>query len=132
MSPFDDLISIQGFDEELAAELRNRALSNLSELEEENNRRLQELGMSEELMQLTGLTSAMLVVLGDAGIKVLDDFGDLATDELISSDDGLLRDFGLSEEEANSLIMAARAHWFDDEPDPTTGELAPEEPGAGA
>jgi len=126
--PVDDLIGIEGFDEELAAELRNRALAYLSELEEQNNRRLQELGMSEELTQLPGLTSAMLVVLGDAGIKTLDDLADLAADELTNSDDGLLREFGLSEEEANSLIMAARAHWFDDEPDPAAGELAPEEP----
>ena len=126
--PVEDLIGIEGFDEELAAELRNRALSHLSELEEKNNRRLQELGMSDELMQLTGLTSAMLVVLGDAGIKELDDFADLAGDELTDGGDGVLRDFGLSEEEANSLIMAARAHWFDDEPEPATDEQAPEEP----
>ena len=126
--PVDDLIGIEGFDEELAAELRNRAHAHLSELEEENNRHLQELGMSEELKQLPGLTSAMLVVLGDAGIKELDDLGDLASDELNNSEDGLLRDFGLLEEEANALIMAARAHWFDDEPDPAADEPAPEEP----
>ena len=126
--PVEDLIGIEGFDEELAAELRNRALSHLSELEEENNRRLQELGMSDELMQLTGLTSAMLVVLGDAGIKELDDFADFAGDELTDGGDGVLRDFDLSEEEANSLIMAARAHWFDDEPDPAADEPAAEEP----
>jgi len=74
----------------------------------------------------------MLVVLGDAGIKVLDDLGDLAGDELTNSEDGLLRDFGLLEEEANALIMAARAHWFDDEPEPAADELAPEEPAAEA
>ena len=130
--PVEDLIDIEGFDEELAAELRNRALTYLSELEEENNRRLQELGMSEELTQLTGLTSAMLVVLGNAGIKELDDLADLAADELTNKDDGVLRDFGLSEDEANALIMAARAHWFDDEPDTAIGEPAPEEPAAGA
>jgi N utilization substance protein A len=126
--PVDDLIGIEGFDEELATELRNRAHSHLSELEEQNNRRLQELGMSEELTQLSGLTSAMLVVLGDAGIKELDDLADLAGDELTNGEDGLLRDFNLSEEEANSLIMAARAHWFDDEPDSAADEPAPEEP----
>ena len=126
--PVEDLIGIEGFDEELAGELRNRALAHLSELEEENNRRLQELGMSEELTQLPGLTSAMLVVLGDAGIKELDDLADLAGDELTNNDDGLLRDFALSEEESNTLIMAARAHWFDDEPDAAADEQAPEEP----
>ena len=88
--------------------------------------------MSEELTQLTGLTRAMLVVLGDAGIKTLDDLGDLAGDELTNSGDGLLRDFDLLEEEANSIIMAARAHWFDDEPEPAADQLAPEEPAAEA
>jgi N utilization substance protein A len=130
--PAEDLIGIEGFDEELATELRNRAHAHLSELEEQNNRRLQEFGMSEELMQLPGLTSAMLVVLGDAGIKELDDLGDLAGDELTNSEDGLLREFGLSEDEANALIMAARAHWFDDEPEPPADEPAPEEPAAEA
>jgi len=130
--PVEDLVGIEGFDEELAAELRNRAHAYLSELEEENNRRLQELGMADDLMQLPGLTSAMLVVLGNAGIKELDDLADLAADELTNNEDGLLRDFGLSADEANALIMAARAHWFDDEPEPPTGELAPEEPAAEA
>ena len=89
--------------------------------------------MSEELTQLTGLNTAMLVVLGDAGVKELDDLADLAADELTNGDDGLLKSFNLSEEEANTLIMAARAHWFDDEPEaPTDGEPAPEEPVAEA
>lgn len=126
--PVDDLVGIEGFDEELAEELRNRAHSHLSELEEENNRRLQELGMAEDLTQLPGLTSAMLVVLGDAGIKALDDLADLAGDELTNSEDGVLKDFGLSEEEANALIMAARAHWFDDEPEGAAEEPVAEEP----
>jgi N utilization substance protein A len=131
--PVEDLLSIEGFDEELAEALRANAVAHLVELEEENNRRLQELGMSEELTQLTGLNTAMLVVLGDAGVKELDDLADLAADELTNGDDGLLKSFNLSEEEANTLIMAARAHWFDDEPEaPTDGEPAPEEPVAEA
>ncbi|MBA3904722.1 MAG: transcription termination/antitermination protein NusA, partial [Rhodocyclaceae bacterium] len=52
------------------------------------------------------------VVLGKSGVKTLDDLGDLATDELISRKDGLLKEFGLSEDEANAIIMAARKHWF--------------------
>ena len=114
--PIEDLVGIEGFDEGLATELRNRAHLYLSELEAENNKRLSELGMADELTQLAGLTSAMQVVLGEAGIKTLDDLGDLAADELTDREDGLLRKFGLSEEEANTLIMAARAHWFDDDP----------------
>ena len=75
----------------------------------------------------------MLVTLGKAGIRTLDDLADLATDELIQkkrveprrraenatnrSEDkgGVLADYGLSEEQGNEIIMAARAHWFEDE-----------------
>jgi N utilization substance protein A len=74
----------------------------------------------------------MLVTLGKAGIKTLDDLADLATDELIQKKrpeqrrqrepsnrpedkGGILAEYGLSEEQGNEIIMAARAHWFEDE-----------------
>ena len=63
----------------------------------------------------------MLVTLGEAGIKTIDDLGDLATDELIDPGNregegrGILADYRLDEDEANAIIMAARAHWFEDE-----------------
>jgi N utilization substance protein A len=126
--PIEDLLGIEGFDEELATELRNRAHLHLSEVEEQNVARLREIGMSEELTQLQGLSSAMLVTLGEAGVKTLDDLGDLAADELTDPQEGLLREFGLSEEEANAIIMAARAHWFDDEP--VTEDAVPAETGS--
>ena len=47
--------------------------------------------------------------------KTRDDLADLASDELCSKEDGLLREYQLSEDDANRIIMAARAHWFDDE-----------------
>jgi len=89
---------------------------------------------------LPHLTEAMLVTLGKAGVKTLDDLADLATDELIQKKreaprrrnnadgppmrrpsvreqdkGGVLGEYGLSEEQGNEIIMAARAHWFDDE-----------------
>ncbi|SUJ31736.1 Transcription elongation factor [Sphingomonas paucimobilis] len=81
------------------------------------------------------LTEAMLVTLGKAGIKTLDDLADLATDELVEKkrseprrrgDDapraapkgGILAEYGLSDEQGNEIIMAARAHWFTDEDEP--------------
>ncbi|MGN6497127.1 MAG: transcription termination factor NusA, partial [Tsuneonella sp.] len=95
------------------------------------------------LAELPHLTEQMLVTLGKAGIKTLDDLADLATDELIAkkreaprrrqpsptdgprlrSDrpnkpedkGGVLGEYGLSEEQGNEIIMAARAHWFEDE-----------------
>jgi N utilization substance protein A len=73
----------------------------------------------------------MLVTLGKAGIKTLDDLADLATDVLIQKKrgeprrrepsnrpedkGGILSDYGLNEEQGNEIIMAARAHWFEDD-----------------
>jgi N utilization substance protein A len=57
----------------------------------------------------------MLVTLGENGIKTLDDLADLSSDELIDPQDGILRGTGLSSADANSVIMAARAHWFADQ-----------------
>ncbi len=58
----------------------------------------------------------MLVALGEKGVKTLDDFADLAGDELIellaASDKGGV---ALDPEAANAMIMRARAHWFEDE-----------------
>jgi N utilization substance protein A len=65
----------------------------------------------------------MLVTLGKAGIKTLDDLGDLATDELVSKREGVLKEYGLSEADGNRIIMAARAHWFEGED--ASGEDAP-------
>ena len=51
-----------------------------------------------------------IVVLGENQIKTIDDLGDLASDELME----MVPDSGLSIEDANSIIMAARAHWFEE------------------
>jgi N utilization substance protein A len=56
----------------------------------------------------------MLVTLGKKGIQTLDDLGDLATDELVGRS-GILKDTALTEDDGNRIIMAARAHWFEDE-----------------
>jgi N utilization substance protein A len=132
----DEIAGIEGFDEELAEELQNRAIEALDRKEEAARATRRELGVEDALGELPHLTEAMLVTLGKAGIKTLDDLADLATDELVQkgrteqrrSDNnrrsnrgdekpGILASFGLSEEQGNEIIMAARAHWFDDEPE---------------
>jgi N utilization substance protein A len=109
--PIEELTAIEGFDEELAAELSNRARTYLEKKEVELQQKRVELGVTDELAAVDGLTSTMLVVLGENEIKTLDDFADLAGDELLE----LLGVFGLNETQANEMIMAARAHWFEDE-----------------
>ena len=122
--PVEDLLSIEGFDEDIAEELRNRANTFLSEEEERLTTARRDLGVADELASIAGVSPAMLVTLGEAGIKTLDDLGDLATDELNDPGNregegrGILADYNLDEEQANAIIMAARAHWFDDEEEP--------------
>ena len=113
--PVEDLLGVEGLDEDLVSELRDRAEQYLSERDSEAEVVRKELGVSDEVAKITGLTAPMLVSLGESGIKTLDDLGDLSGDELVSSEDGLLREFDLSEKEANDIIMSARAHWFEDE-----------------
>jgi N utilization substance protein A len=118
-----ELASIEGFDDDLAGELQNRAVEALERREAAARAERTALGVSDDLAAIEGLTEAMLVVLGKKGVKTLDDLGDLATDELVSKNIGILKDFGISEDDGNRIIMAARAHWFDEET--TVGEDAP-------
>ena len=121
--PIEELTSIEGFDEEIAGELQQRARNFL----EEQNRQFEEArrsaGVSDEVAALEGLTPAMLARLGESNIKTLDDLGVLAADELME----LLGDLAPSEEEANALIMAARAHWFEGESEEAAGGDAGDE-----
>ncbi|MET4806824.1 transcription termination factor NusA [Limibacillus sp. MBR-115] len=118
----DDLAGIEGFDEDISEELRLRANNYLEEQSRKAESRRKELGVSDELAAFEGLTAAMLVKLGDEGVKTLDDLGDLASDELIE----ILGDQAPTPEEADAMIMQARAHWFDDE-DAAPAEAADED-----
>ncbi len=129
----DELAAIEGFDEDLAQELQSRAAEAIERREQANRDERRALGVEDALAELPYLTEAMLVTLGKAGIKTLDDLADLATDELIEkkraeprrrNEDaprrpehkgGVLGQYGLTEEQGNEIIMAARAHWFEDE-----------------
>ena len=73
--------------------------------------RRKELGVDDALTEIETLTAADLVKLGEKGVKTLDDLADLASDELIE-----VVERKLSADDANAVIMAARAHWFADEP----------------
>ncbi|HEY3912174.1 MAG TPA: transcription termination factor NusA [Stellaceae bacterium] len=111
----EDLAAIEGFDAEIAAELQDRARGALDRRDREYEERRVELGVGDDLAALDGLTPGMLVALGEKGVKTLDDFADLAADELMellaaSDKSGIALDL----EAANALIMRARAHWFED------------------
>lgn len=109
--PVEDLLDIEGFDENVASELRDRSRNFLAARDEDLDKRRVELGVADDLNEVEGVTPAMLVVLGEGGIKTRDDLADLAGDELLE----LITDGSLNAAAADQIIMAARAHWFADE-----------------
>ncbi len=123
--PLTDLVEIEGMDEELAHDLRQRARDALTARESEDNEKRINLGVDDDLAAIVGLKPSMLVSLGEQGIKTLDDLADLSGDELLE----MLPEGALPEEKANEIIMAARAHWFE-EPEATDDVLAKKVPNA--
>src|SRR3546814_16326127 len=69
--PVEELAQIEGFDEEVAEELRARARAHLEEMDRRNEERRRELGVADELTELEGLTPAMWFILGEPGVKSL-------------------------------------------------------------
>ena len=110
--PLDELATIEGFDEDVAEELRARARGYLERRDEELNEKRRDLGVADDLFEIEGMNAEMAVALGEQGVKTRDDLADLAGDELVEMLPPLLK---MSEEQANAIIMAARAHWFADE-----------------
>ncbi|WP_159351237.1 transcription termination factor NusA [Roseomonas harenae] len=106
----EELASIEGFDENVAAELKRRAQASLERRDQELDEKRRELGVDDKVGETGGFTPAMMVALGEKGVKTLDDLGDLAADELIE----ILGEDSVDEETANAIIMAARqrAGWF--------------------
>jgi len=138
--PVEEIASIEGLDDDIAAELQSRAAEALERREAASREERRKLGVEDALAELPHLTEQMLVTLGKANIRTLDDLADLATDELIQKKrieprrrepsnrpedkGGVLADYGLTEEQGNEIIMAARAHWFEDEAPAKTEEAA--------
>ena len=114
----ENLIKIEGIEEETAKALIERAKEFHLKDQEDISQRIKELGLEDSLISLKGLTPGMLVTLGEKKILKLEDFADLASDELTGGYDvikgervkiqGYLEDFALSKDEADELIMSAR------------------------
>ena len=111
-TPVDELAEIEGFDAEVAGELQERARNWLAENAAKLEAQRKEFGVVDDVVALPGLSIEMAVKLGEKGIKTLDDVADLASDELRD----IIGNEELTEGKANEIIMAARAHWFNDAP----------------
>ena len=126
-----DIASIEGFDEDTALELQTRARDHLAKIEADLDAKRQELGVEDALKDVPGVTTAMLVKLGENDVKSVEDLAGCATDDLSGWTErkdgeavrqaGILDGFDLTREEAEAIIMQARlkAGWV------TEADLAP-------
>jgi N utilization substance protein A len=132
-----EIAHIEGFDENTASEIQSRAREYLEKQEAERDARRRELGVSDDLARVAGVTSAMLVAFGENGVKTLEDLADCATDDLTGWTErkkdkdsepvrhkGVLDGFEVGRKEAEDMIMSARvlAGWIKPE------DLVPPEP----
>ena len=108
--PIEELKSIEGFDENLAEELKNRALAYLEEKDDELEKERKKLGVDDSIKKIDLLDLEMIVLLGKNSIKTKDDLADLSSEELLD----IVGDKLPSIEEANKIIMKAREDWFKD------------------
>ena len=114
----DELLVIDGVDEDTAQELQTRAKEFLEEQANKALERAKELGVEESLINFEGLSPQMLEALAEDGVKTLDEFATCADWELAGGwttvdgervkDDGILEKFDLSLEEAQDMVMTAR------------------------
>src|SRR5512134_426637 len=102
--PLNEMLDIEAFDENTVNELRSRARNALLVQAIASEERIE--GVEQSLLQLEGMDTQLAAKLAAGGVKSRDDLADLAVDELSELT-------GIEEERAKSLIMAARAHWFE-------------------
>jgi N utilization substance protein A len=141
-----EIAQIEGFTEESAAAIQQQAQDFLARIEAERDRRRRELGVEDAVAQVPGITSAMLVALGENGVKTVEDLADCSTDELLGWTErkkdaepvrhkGFLEGVEIGRPEAEELILQARvaAGWLKPEdlmPPEEEAEAIGEEDGA--
>ena len=133
-----EISSIDGFDEDTADEIQTRAREYLERLEAEMDAKRKELGVSDELRQIDGLTSQMMVALGEDGIKTIEDFAGCAADDLVGWSErkdgetkkfeGIFSKLDVSRVEAENMVVQARllAGWITAEELASAEEADPE------
>ena len=105
--PTSELVEIEEFDEDIVEELRNRARDMLLTQAIVAEEKIENAEPAEDLLSLEGMSKGLASKLASKGVVTREDLADLATDDLLEID-------AMNEENAASLIMKARAHWFDE------------------
>ena len=135
--PLEELIAIEGFDDDTAAELQTRAREYLEKLAAEQDAERKASGVEDGVLEVAGITLPMAVAFGKNDVKSVEDVAGLVPDDLRGYSEmkngekvfetGILDGFGLTETQATDLIMQARvkAGWITEEdllPDPELDE----------
>ncbi len=122
-----EIAHIEGFDADTAEQIQTRAREHLEQQEAERDTKRRDLGVADDMAEIPGMTTAMMVALGENGVKTVEDFADCATDELVGWTErkkekdaeavrhkGFLDGFELSRTDIEGMIMAARvqAGWI--------------------
>ena len=116
--PLEEITYIEGFDDDTADEIQNRARDHLDRENAALDAQRKEMGVADDLAEIEGLTPAMLVRLGENDIKTLEDFAGCVTDDLTGwfetvdrkrvRQDGILDGFDITADEAEAIIMRSR------------------------
>ena len=137
-----EIAHIEGFDEHTANEIQTRAREYLEKQEADRDAKRRELGVADEIAQVKGVTTSMMVAMGENGVKTLEDLADCATDDLVGWTErkkekdaeavrhkGVLEGFDIGRKEAEEMIMSARvlAGWIKAEDLEQPAEEAAEE-----
>lgn len=106
--PIEEMIAINGFDEDIVEELRSRAKNALTTQELATEEELGSTEPAEDLLNMDGMDLRLAYLLAGMGVVTMEDLAEQAIDDLIDIED-------MTEERAGELIMTARAPWFEDE-----------------
>ena len=104
--PLEEISSIDGFDEEIATELRNRAKDALLTQAIASEEDLSSANIADDLLNMEGMDESLALALSKKGVLCMEDLAEQSVDELMDIED-------MDEERAGKLIMTARAPWFE-------------------
>ena len=110
--PIEEMIAIEGFDEEVVEELRARAKNAITTLELANEEEIGNTEPAEDLLTMDGMDRRLAFQLAGIGIVTMEDLAEQAIDDLMDLED-------MTEERAGEIIMTARAPWFEEESEAT-------------
>lgn len=106
--PVDEMLEIDGFDEDIVEELRKRAKDALLNLAIASEEKLDNAEPAQDLLEMEGMDKHLAYLLAAQGVITMEDLAEQSIDDLLDIE-------GLDEERAATLIMTARAPWFAEE-----------------